>query len=76
MSIAAREKDEKISYGVLDPSAFAEDGGPSIAERIGKGSANKVYFRPADNRRVVKRAPWAAATRCGRGWSATRKAER
>jgi hypothetical protein len=55
MSIAAREKDEKISYGVLDPSAFAEDGGPSIAERIGKGSANKVYFRPADNRRVVKR---------------------
>jgi len=30
MSIAAREKDEKISYGVLDPSAFAEDGGPQI----------------------------------------------
>jgi hypothetical protein len=54
MSIAAREKDEKISYGVLDPSAFAEDGGPSLAERIGKGSGNKVYFRPADNRRVAK----------------------
>jgi hypothetical protein len=50
---AAREKDEKISYGVLDPSAFAEDGGPSLAERISKGSGNKVYFRRADNRRVA-----------------------
>jgi hypothetical protein len=38
LSIAAREKDEKISYGVLDPSAFAEDGGPSLAERISKGA--------------------------------------
>src|SRR5262245_31845303 len=54
MSIAAREKDEKISYGVLDPSAFAEDGGPSLAERIGKGSGGKVWFRPADNRRIAK----------------------
>src|SRR5262245_10416780 len=35
-------------------SAFAEDGGPSLAERISKGSGNKVYFRPADNRRVAK----------------------
>jgi hypothetical protein len=54
MSIAAREKDEKISYGVLDPSAFSEDGGPSIAERIGKGSGNKVHFRRADNTRVAR----------------------
>ena len=54
LSIAAKEKGEKISYGVLDPSAFAEDGGPSLAERISKGSGNKVYFRPADNRRVAK----------------------
>jgi hypothetical protein len=53
LSIAAREKDEKISYGVLDPSAFAEDGGPSLAERISKGSGNKVHFRRADNRRVA-----------------------
>ena len=35
--IRDREKDEEISYGVLDPSAFAEDGGPSIAERMGTG---------------------------------------
>jgi hypothetical protein len=53
LGIAAREKGEKISYGVLDPSAFAEDGGPSLAERISKGSGNKVYFRRADNRRVA-----------------------
>jgi hypothetical protein len=54
LSIAAREKDEKISYGVLDPSAFAEDGGPSLAERISKGSGYKVFFRRADNTRVAK----------------------
>src|SRR5262249_6315636 len=54
MSIAAKEKNEKIAYGVLDPSAFAEDGGPSISERISRGSGNKVHFRPADNTRVAK----------------------
>jgi len=54
LGIAAREKDEKISSGVLDPSAFAEDGGPSLAERISKGSGNKVFFRRADNTRVAK----------------------
>ena len=54
MSIAAREKDDKISYGVLDPSAFAEDGGPSIAERLSRGSANKIHFRRADNTRVPR----------------------
>jgi len=52
--IAAREKNEKLSYGVLDPSAFAEDGGPSIAERIAEGSGRKVYFRHADNTRVAR----------------------
>jgi hypothetical protein len=38
-----------INYGVLDPSAFAEDGGPSIAERIAREG---VVFRRADNKRV------------------------
>jgi hypothetical protein len=42
-------KREEISYGVLDPAAFAEDGGPSIAERMAR---EKVLFRRADNRRV------------------------
>lgn len=45
-------QDGKISYGVLDPSAFASDGGPSIAERM---AANGVHFRRADNARVSQR---------------------
>src|SRR5262249_805010 len=45
MSIAAREKDDKISYGVLDPAAFAEDGGPSIAERLGRGGWDQLRAR-------------------------------
>jgi hypothetical protein len=53
--ISLKEKDEPISYGVLDPSAFAEDGGPSIAERISAGSQGKVWFRRADNTRVSAR---------------------
>ena len=43
---------EKIDYGVLDPAAFSEDGGPSIESRM---RAEKVYFRPADNARVSQR---------------------
>lgn len=44
-------------YGVLDPAAFAQDGGPSIAERINKILiANKLApFRRADNKRVTER---------------------
>ena len=53
--IAEREQGESIAYGVLDPSAFAqEDGGPSIAERIATGSGGKVWFRHADNTRVPR----------------------
>lgn len=53
--------DPALSYGVLDPAAFSEDGGPSIHERIMKGSgANRtggwnIVFRPADNKRVPGR---------------------
>jgi hypothetical protein len=53
--IAKAEVGEHISYGVLDPAAFASDGGPSIAERLYRGSGNKVTFRHADNRRVATR---------------------
>jgi hypothetical protein len=35
--------------GVIDPSAYAEDGGPSIAERMYRRG---VIFRRADNKRV------------------------
>lgn len=43
---------EKIEYGVLDPAAFAQDGGPSIAERMMQAGVN---FRRADNKRVTER---------------------
>lgn len=56
--LVKREKDDprgSIRYGVIDPAAFASDGGPCIAERIYMGSGRKIIFRPADNRRVAKR---------------------
>ncbi|MGJ5075485.1 phage terminase large subunit [Bradyrhizobium oligotrophicum] len=53
--LAERENGGKVTSGVLDPAAFSEDGGPSIEERIRKGSGYKVSFRPADNKRVTQR---------------------
>lgn len=47
-----RPPTEKISYGVLDPAAFSEDGGPSIHERLSAATQYKVGFRKADNKRV------------------------
>lgn len=44
--------DTEVTRGVLDPSAFAQDGGPSIAERMGMAGA---WFDPADNKRVTQR---------------------
>lgn len=47
---AAGQYDEPvISYGVLDPSAFAVDRGPSIQEQMARAG---VVFRRADNRRI------------------------
>jgi hypothetical protein len=40
---------ESITYGVLDPRCFANEGGTPIAEAIFKGG---VMFRQADNARV------------------------
>ena len=50
-------KDPKLVGGVLDPSTFAEDGGPPIAERINMEliKAKVVPFRKADNKRVPGR---------------------
>lgn len=50
--IKERDGAESIAYGVMDPAAFAVDGGPSIAERMAKEG---VLFRRADNRRVSQR---------------------
>lgn len=47
--IKERERGEKITYGVIDPSAYKEDGGPSHAERMGEAG---VFFRRADNNRI------------------------
>lgn len=56
--IADREvNDPRISGAVFDPAAFAEDGGPSIAERLNGPliKAKLIPFRPADNKRVPGR---------------------
>lgn len=47
--IALRERNEKIGFAVMDPAAFAQDGGPSIAERM---YDRGVQFVRADNARV------------------------
>ncbi len=52
LGIQKREQGDKITYGVLDPAAFAEDGGPSIHERLSRATDYKVNFRRADNKRV------------------------
>lgn len=56
--IVEREQlDPKIDYSVLDPGAFARDGGYSIAERMAAGAINaggKVYWQRADNSRTPK----------------------
>lgn len=45
--------EDRAIYHVLDPAAWAEDGGPSIAERIAKGG--KLVLRRADNARVSQK---------------------
>jgi hypothetical protein len=54
--ILERERGDKISYGVLDPAAFSEDGGPSIAERMMRYKhptiKEKCFWKGADNKRV------------------------
>jgi hypothetical protein len=64
--IREREHGESIAYGVLDPSAFATNGGPSIAEMMRRIDRNNgPRFRAADNTRVGK---LGAAS----GWMAVR----
>jgi hypothetical protein len=49
-------EDPKLRYAVLDPSAFKQDGGPSIAERINTKliKVKMAPFREADNARVTR----------------------
>ena len=50
--IRLREDGDPTMSGVADPAIFAEDGGPSLAQRM---TAHGVVFRPADNKRVPSR---------------------
>ena len=45
-----------LPYGKLDPAAFSEDGGPSIAERMNNEllAAKLAAFDKADNKRVTQ----------------------
>lgn len=45
---------EKIAYSVADPAIFAQDGGPSIAERMAMSPA-QIHWTPGDNKRVAGR---------------------
>lgn len=51
--ILERERDDDLSDAVLDPAAFAENGGPSIAETMNEELT--THFRAADNKRVAER---------------------
>ena len=55
--IERESADPRLAYGVLDPSTFKVDGGPSIAERINIKliKAKLAAFRQADNTRVNTR---------------------
>ena len=57
VAIGIKERDgpDQIAYGVLDPAAFAVDGGPSIAERMARATNGQVWFKRADNKRVSER---------------------
>lgn len=47
--IRKAEMGDKIAYGVLDPSAFSNQSGPSHGERM---AMEGVFFRKADNNRI------------------------
>lgn len=45
----------KWPHSVIDPSAFQENGGPSIAERMAVRTKKRVCWRAADNARVSQK---------------------
>lgn len=45
----------KYPHSVIDPAAFARDGGPSIQERMFTHTKGRVAWREADNKRVSNR---------------------
>lgn len=69
-----RDDDRKLDYGVLDPAAFSEDGGPSIAERINNVlfKSKLAGFMEADNKRVTRQTGDAAKAGPMGGWDQMR----
>jgi Phage terminase large subunit len=53
LGIISRSGDEAYAYTVVDPSMFAQSGGPSLAERMSKAGLSDL--RRGDNRRVAQR---------------------
>ncbi len=61
--IAERElEDANLRYGVLDPAAFAQDGGPSIAERINRQAEEGANSEAPITGVSARGAQWAAGT--------------
>jgi hypothetical protein len=50
--IVLRDKEDEISDSVIDPAAWSQNGGPSIAERMARATDYKVFFRRGDNKRI------------------------
>jgi len=61
---AGESKNEKITYSVIDPFAFAEDGGPSIAERMAAQSYRRDFVRADNKRACLNGAQWVAGISC------------
>lgn len=77
--IAVREKADRqrLTYGVLDPSAFIESGGPSIAENMNRiltmERPSLASFRKADNKRVARNIGDPAKSGPMGGWDQLRQ---
>jgi hypothetical protein len=67
--------DPKLTYDVLDPRTFAEEGGPLIAERLNAKLIAKhlVPFRKADNNKRVPRTGSKDAKGPISGWHQMRQ---
>lgn len=53
--IEGKRYEFKYPFSVIDPAAFQENGGPSIAERMHRCTEKRVVWREADNKRVSAR---------------------
>jgi hypothetical protein len=51
-AIAEMDGDDRIQDSVIDPAAWQQNGGPSIAERMMTATNGKVSMRHGDNKRI------------------------